>query len=418
MKLFVNQKLDVYCVPFFVFCVLACGDKGSIFRPLLTYIFPFLLIYRYFVSKRYVTFRISVSNITPLKCLIFLYISWVFITTILSVNVFNSFYYFNKLVIFFTIIYIINVWLDSTRKYLLLLKFCCYAGFFVATSILIQYVLINLGLLNLESDRVAGMYGNVNTGGFVMSMLSLLCYYVFLITKRNIYLLLMYYCFISVFCTGSRAALLVFIIAFVIAYFRRKVPKKIFIISILIFLGLLFTLILKMNELQQMFRVENGTAGRDYLWIVAFQIIGDYFYTGIGVGNLKEIGTVYLSNLPLISDWERNLLLEHAVQSSHNMYLETFVDTGVIGLIFYLLIYFQIVLQYKRGIKSKLYITREFSYLLLGIIIAVAFRGLFESNGFLCKGWLNVDLMFWIFFVLYKRKSLLYVNSNNLSTTR
>lgn len=421
MNLFVNQKLDNYCIPFFLFCVLACGDRGSIFRPLLTYGFPILLIYRSVVSKRYIAFKISKSSVNSLRVLILMYVLWVLISSFLSSNVLNSLYYLNKLIIFLTIVYIMYLWLDSSSKYLILINFCCYAGFFVATFILLQYILVNIGILSMESDRIAGVYSNVNTGGFVMSMISLLNYYMYLITKKNIYLILMLYCFISVFCTGSRAALLVFFIAFFVAYFRRKIPIRVFVVFVFFFIGILLFLVFKMNDLQLLFRAENGTAGRDYLWIVALQIIEDHFFVGIGVGNLKEIGTVYLTNLPLISDWERDALLEHAVQSSHNMYLETFVDTGIIGLILYLFIYFQIMFQYVKGLKSRLYMNKQLSYLLLGMILGVAFRGLFESNGFLCKGWLNVDLMFWVFFVLYKRKYLLnylYVNSDNLSTIR
>ena len=29
MNLFANPKLDNYCIPFFIFMVMACGDKGS-----------------------------------------------------------------------------------------------------------------------------------------------------------------------------------------------------------------------------------------------------------------------------------------------------------------------------------------------------------------------------------------------------
>ena len=98
-----------------------------------------------------------------------------------------------------------------------------------------------------------------------------------------------------------------------------------------------------MNELLQLARVDNGTAGRDYLWLIAVQIISDNFFLGIGAGNLKEVGADYLNNLPLISDWERNALLENAIQSSHNMYLEAFVDTGVIGGVLYILIFLNII---------------------------------------------------------------------------
>lgn len=418
MNLFANPKLDNYCIPFFIFMIIACGDKGSYFRPLLTYAFPLLLIFRFIVSKRYLSFKLKKKYVTSLRGIIFVYVFWVLITTLASSNILNSMYYFGKLCIFFSLVYIFYVWLNSSFKYWLIVKACCCATFFVATSIYIQYFFVSLGFLNIDNDRLAGMYGNVNTGGFVMSMLSLLCYYAYLLTKRRKYLYLMFYGFISIFITGSRASLLVFIFAIIFMYFRRKMPKRILILFVFSFCCIVSLALFYMNELLQLARVDNGTAGRDYLWLVAVQIISDNFFWGIGAGNLKEVGAGYLNNLPLISDWERNALLENAIQSSHNMYLEAFVDTGVIGVILYVLIFFYIICLYKRGTKCEMNSYRQFSYFMLGVMFGIAFRGFFESNGYLCKGWLNVDLMFWIYLILYKRKDIVYVNFNNLSTIR
>lgn len=417
MNLFANPKLDNYCIPFFIFMVMACGDKGSHFRPLLTYAIPILIILRFIVSKRYFSFKFKRKNVISLRGLILLYTFWMLIVTLASSNILNSLYYWGKLCIFFSLIYITYIWLNSSVKYWLIIKACCYASFCVATSIYLQYFIVSLGFLNVDSNRLAGMYGNVNTGGFVMSMLSLLCYYTYLVTRRKKYLYLVFYGLISVLITGSRASFLVFVFAIISMYFRRKMPKKIFIFFILAICCMASLIAFHLDELLQLARIDHGTAGRNYLWLIAIQIISGNLLWGIGPGNLKEVGADYLNDLPLISDWERNALLENAIQSSHNMYLEAFVDAGIIGFILYILILFNIVCLYKSGMKCELKHYRQFSYFMLGVVFGIVFRGFFESNGYLCKGWLNVDFMFWIYLILYKRKDIVYVGFDNLSTT-
>lgn len=108
MNLFANPKLDNYCIPFFIFMVMACGDKGSHFRPLLTYAIPILIILRFIVSKRYFSFKFKRKNVISLRGLILLYTFWMLIVTLASSNILNSLYYWGKLCIFL-VLFILHI---------------------------------------------------------------------------------------------------------------------------------------------------------------------------------------------------------------------------------------------------------------------------------------------------------------------
>lgn len=411
MKLFTTTKVDNYIIPVFVFLLLLCGDTGYHFRPVVTFVIPVCLLLTYILKpSKHRFFR---QELTWVHKLVFIYVLWLAVTLVSAYDTSVSLYHFGKLCIFFCIVYVIDEWLDTGKKYKLLIDAGCIAAFGLATWVYVQYAIGDDGNM-----RIAGTYSNVNTGGFVLAMLTILSHYAYIIYKEKKYVGLSLYSAGAVVFTGSRAALLVLLVTVVIMFCRRKIPRWVFLLGIVFFLVVLFFVLYKMDVIWQLFRIENGTAGRNYLWIIAIQIIHDYFWTGIGLGNLQEVGTDYMLAYASIPEGAKKSLLENAIQSSHNMYLEAFVDSGILGFLLYLSILIFIFVQYKRGTKDSNPISRQLSYLMLGMICGVMVRGFFESNGFLCKGWLNVDMMFWLFFVLYKRKNVLYGGSGHLSAIR
>lgn len=411
MLLFNNRKLDLYFIPSFIFLIIASGDTTTIVRPMVTYIFPIILLFQYFISKRYISFKIRTKGNSNLNKSIYIYIIWLLISSVLSTNIINSLYYLLKTIIFFSIIYITSQWIDSYLKYSILLKYIKAAAVFVVTITILQALLNKLGIIYVDSERLAGVYSNVNTGGLVLALLSLFCYYTYIITKKRNNIFLFIYCLIGLLATGSRASLMLVVATFIFMYFRRRIPKHILVIIIIVIITMLIGFTIHIDKIGDFLRIDNGTAGRNFLWIVALQIIYDNFFYGIGIGNLKDIATPYLEAFSDISNWEKEALLEHAVQSSHNMYLEAFVETGVIGFLFYICILVNVIMQIKSQSSLKTYTDRQLSHLLWGITIGIMLRGLFESNGFICKGWLNADILFWLLFILYKRKRYILCQS-------
>lgn len=405
MKLFADTKIDNYIIPTFLFLVIACGDSDYMFRSLLSMVLPVLFLFVFFL-KHYKESIICRQKPWLIK-VIALYILWVFITIFFAYDPAETLYNFGKLCIFFGLLYVIYEWLDSPLKYKLLINSCCIAAFCLASIIIIQFIIFN----DSDEFRIAGTYSNVNTGGLIMAMSALLNYYAYIIYKKKFYIFSLFYCSLAVLCTGSRAALLGLLVAFLIVFVHKKVHPNILGAGIIgLCIGLL-VFIFNFDIILHVLRLESGTAGRNYLWSVALQIIQDNFWTGIGAGNLKNVGTEYMIMDASIPQYRREALLDRAIGSSHNMYLESFVDSGLVGFILYLTILWIIVKRYKKDLHNPDSKFPKLSYVVFGMAIGIIVRGFFESNGFICKGWLNADLMFWIFLILYKRKQLIICQS-------
>lgn len=398
MKLFADSQIDNYLIPIFLFLIIACGDADYLLRPLLAMVLPALFLFVFFL-KHYKESIICRKKPLLVKVLI-LYLLWILITAFFAYNTAETLYNFVKLCIFFGLIYVVYEWLDSPLKYKLLINACCYATFCLASIIIIQYIIFH----DAEEFRIAGTYSNLNTGGLIMAMSAILNYYAYIVYKKNFYILSVFLCTLATLCTGSRAALLALLVAFAIVFIRRKVHPNILVAGLIGLCAGLLVFIFKFDSILHVLRLESGTAGRNYLWSIACQIIQDNFWTGIGAGNLKSVGTEYMIMDASIPQYRREALLERAIGSSHNMYLESFVDSGLTGFILYLIILLIIVKQYQKDLHNPDNNSRHLAYITFGMTIGIIVRGFFESNGFICKGWLNADLMFWIFFILYKRK--------------
>lgn len=415
----IGRNNDIYIIPSFLFFVLVLGDTGVFIRPLLTFVFPVLLFFRYIILGKQNKAYVQKRNIN-LNILVFLYLLWMLLTTLSSDNIVNSLYFFMKQLIFFILIYIVFLWLDSTQKYMAVLKSCFYAALFISCYVITEYVLAEIGIIKLDNYRIAGMYSNVNSGGFVVAMLAISCYMEYLLLKKKKYLYVMVLCVFSVLLTGSRAALLIFLMPLLLFVGKMNLKKKTCLLFFFIILLFFIFPYIDFDSINNFLRVENGTAGRVYLWQLAVDLIEDNLFLGIGVGNLKEQATVYIDRLSFISLYERDALIDNAIQSSHNMYLEAFVETGIIGGTIYILILFTVLRHYRKGLKSCFSVKKTISLLFLGMGYGVVLRGFFESNGFLCKGWLNVDVLFWVFLVLFEKSDLIFntyaENVNNLSS--
>lgn len=398
MRLFSTTRVDDYIVPVFVFSLMLCGDSRTFIRPFFFTILPLLLCTLFLLKYNKGSFL--KRDDTTLYKMIGCYLLCSLITLLAGHNILVSLYPFGKMCVFFGLMYVIYQWLDSPRKYKLLVNAGCCAAACLSVLIFLQYFFVDKG-------RVAATFSNVNTGGFIMAMLSLLCYYAHIIYKKYFYLLIMFISSACVLLTGSRAALLLLLLFWAILFCRRRISKLFLVLGSIFLCALLFIVLFKMDLLLQIFRTNSGTAGRDWLWLVSEQIIRDHFWTGIGCGNLHDVGTEYLRALHDIPEDRRTALLNVAIQSSHNMYLESFVDSGFFGFVLYLSILFYILIKYIKGIRNNPPKHKKIAYFMFVMTIGIIVRGLFESNGFICKGWLAADFMFWLFLILYERKELL-----------
>jgi O-antigen ligase len=143
--------------------------------------------------------------------------------------------------------------------------------------------------------------------------------------------------------SGSRGSALSLVVVLLAFSFRKPVrPWGIVGWLTVIVVTLVAPFIL--DTLARRFAEEDGGefGGRDLLWKASFQLIGDYFWTGVGVGNGRIELPEYL--LSLTTHFKHRITL-----SSHNPILDIGVETGVPGLVLYLAVLLTAFWQFYRS---------------------------------------------------------------------
>jgi len=154
------------------------------------------------------------------------------------------------------------------------------------------------------------------------------------------------------------------------------------ILCLLILSSFLF---LSADKFQQIADSENRSSfhSRLMIWNVSKEILRDNFIFGIGPGTFQK---VYLSYANKFDE----LYLEWAVPQPHNIFLAFWLQTGIIGLLGFILIlvwFFQSGLKYKNN-----NIQYPISNILILLMIYFIIHGLIDTTY-----WKNdLSLMFWI----------------------
>ena len=153
--------------------------------------------------------------------------------------------------------------------------------------------------------------------------------------------------------TGSRSAMIAFIIQLIfMAFYDLKISKIIsFLTSIFIYLG---SLVLPIFG-------KVGFENRADIWRSAIFANGNNFILGNGFGNLENALHISAKNLGLLVQYSY-------VDSSHNLFLDWWVQGGVIGLI---LLFGFVFLSFKKFYKEDNF--REV-VLLLGVVTVMSFN--------------------------------------------
>lgn len=210
----------------------------------------------------------------------------------------------------------------------------------------------------------------------LFSILSILfCFYLYpSTTKKSIKILLIItfiILFFFVLLLSSKAGILslftILISSLILAIFKMKRNIKPLLISIFVFLLLSFGLILnRSNFISQRFsdvipaikgtsEVASSSNVRINLWRTAIHLMPQYFWTGTGTGDVKDvfIETYAQQNIEILSGGFYNL---------HSQFLQSFLALGIFGFLF--LILFLVLIPLYLGIKNK------YPLLLLFVILA------------------------------------------------
>ena len=254
-------------------------------------------------------------------------------------------------------------------------SFTAYLYLSIALSFLIILSYI-FGYPHIESTHYQGRYSIGITGLFknpnyltsFYNVAFFILFYILVTVKINLrksfllYVILASF-LISSFFSGTRAALLVEFLVFlsiplVLAkrgLFYKIIPFAVILIGVIIFY---WTTLMDLYDLFMGSRDMIGDTGREEAWTYAFKYIKENLLLGCGHNSWNTIrkGTSYLEYL-------------------HNVFIELFLDQGIIGLLFAIGIIFS---GYKRTNQSD----RSFlKLLLLFTAIPLFFQnGLYEVN--------------------------------------
>lgn len=388
--------IQKYYFPVFIFLIIVTGYWDSPIRKIISLIFPLFIIGLFLINNKY-----SLKTDKPVL-LISLYILTCLISSLFAYNVLNSLFFFFRILIFFLLIAALYDWMDDYRKYILTAKAIIISGVILSVSIFYSRFFGTVIVENEGAIRAGGIFSNVNSAGFILFIASIYAFLIYLEKgKKRYWLYILLFSTALVF-TGSRASMLALAIAILFYNLRFKLTKKIIIITIAsLFLGVV-SFFLFQDKIMSGLRLERGLSARQILYDIGIDIAADYPYLGIGLGNLKDVGPQYLVSYP-IGEWQKNSILDIGIQSSHNVFIETAAEIGVIGSTFLILIVLTIGFRYYKQIKLADNKDRNFYYLIWGLFMGILVRCLFESNGIINRGWITVDIFFWITYVIFLR---------------
>ncbi len=285
-------------------------------------------------------------------------------------------------------------------------------AFIFTTSFIITFINGGYDLISIISKsrvRITALTGNIEgaTNYYVISfplLISFLMYKKKSIGTTAAWLILVY-SIIGLTLAMSRSAILGIVVSTAIVFFMLKRKRFYqFLLSMLIIV-LIFIVVEPLNEIvTQLFRIEEGVSVRDYLWLMAVNIIKDYPLFGLGPGAYPY---EMLNYYPfMLNDYFGQLFIFFAdvsvsVNLAHNIFLVFFSEMGILGLATIIalpIIYFRI------GIKTIIKYKNESSwkyYLIVALFAAgasVIFRNIFNSIGLLYIGGVQTDLPFLVGF--------------------
>lgn len=327
----------------------------------------------------------------------FFYLACIF--SIIVNDIQKEFDAINRFISFFFITFLLGPFISSSIFRYFRLKLFLYLSHINIYVCSLSYVFLVSGLH--EGRKMNELYGELRpdfAGLYNHSMLLgpfsgfsvLSCIYFFTTTKKKYYLILAFLSFMSLIVSGSRSALLGFILA--LFYFIYKINKgqliKFYKTAMILLLILLLSFPFWAIYLESIigkfsYGQESGsvTASRDDLWIGRINEFIDNPLFGYGFSR------IYISDSNLIFNLRGNI-------EPGSSWLAILSMTGIFGFFSFALLYFKMV--HKSLFEGKIY--SNIHYLIFSLLISNAMYMIFEgsilSSGTLmfCFLWLVLGL--------------------------
>jgi len=178
---------------------------------------------------------------------------------------------------------------------------------------------------------------------------------------------------------------------------QKKVPTIFLPILLFFFLVISLSIISIVNTEKfhsLVFKDERSSlSSRFMIWRSAWNIGKDHWFLGIGPGNFQEQYLAYQKFYPPYLEW--------AVPQPHNIFLAFWLQTGLIGVIGFLIVLYSIYLLSKEAVQKQTAYNKNtiFITIILSIITASLAHGIIDTTYW--KNDLSVLWWLWIFLFAY-----------------
>lgn len=213
------------------------------------------------------------------------------------------------------------------------------------------------------SKRIYSTFFNPNVFGFYINLIILLTIEKLDLNKINLNFLVIISGLICLILTFSRTSWISLIAALiVVSLFDRNYLKYALIISVVIFGA---DTLLGIGRADPLKAVEDSSfLYRLEVWKTCIEIIKDNFVTGIGFGTLfKHVG-------------DYSNVISTKIEHSHNLYLQIFTETGILGFS----LFFYLIISILKKFKIKLYTEKNKMWITpFAIFVMTMIHGLVDS---------------------------------------
>lgn len=340
---------------------------------------------------------------------LFLYGTAFFLSAAMSKYPFAAIGILLKQIAFFLIAYIFYSFIKDEGDMKNYFISIIVVAFIFTTVFIVTFINEGYDIMSKSRGRITALTGNIEaaTNFYVLSfpmIISFLLYKKKSINKTIAWLILLYF-FIGLLIAMSRSAILGIVVSTGIIFFMLKRKRFYQFVFSLMIIVLIFIVVDPLNEIvTQLFRIEEGVSFRDYLWLMAVNIIKDHPLFGLGPGAYQY--ELYNYFPFMLDDYSGKVFIFFAdvsegVNLAHNIFLVFFSDMGILGLATIIalpVIYFRIGI---KTIKKYKYESAGKYYLVIALFAAgtsVIFRNFFNSIGLLYIGGIQTDLPFWLVF--------------------
>jgi hypothetical protein len=170
--------------------------------------------------------------------------------------------------------------------------------------------------------------------------------------------------------------ILILVSYLVLFIFRQRIAKyrfvlvAILIVSVMIVGIVAYAYVLE-NVVESNMRM---LSSRGYIWYYSTELIKQNFLTGYGPDNLYY-------NFPQMNPHKEKFLPDGLVDKPHNMYLQVILDTGIFGLIGFMILLVGTLLKANKAIDLERDIYKNtFLKALMLVVIAYMFQGMVNDN--------------------------------------